>query len=69
MRRELETKHFGKWLLIHDRKLIGACNSFEDAAKEVVDRYGRGPYLIRQAGAPAATLPAAVSHHPIDEDD
>ena len=59
-RAELETTYLGKWAVIHNRKLAGAFDDFQAAAMEAVRRFGRGPYLIRQIGAPAATLPASV---------
>ena len=57
---ELEQKHMGKWVLVHDGKLVAVFDSFEGAAEDAVQRFGRGPYLIRQVGAPPITLPAAV---------
>jgi hypothetical protein len=64
MRGDLEARFLGKWALVHDRKLIDTYNSFDDAAKEAVQRFGRGPYLIRQIGAPPITLPASVRYRP-----
>jgi hypothetical protein len=29
-----------------------------------VGKFGAGPYLIRQIGAPPVTLPASVMYHP-----
>ena len=60
MRAELESKHTGKWVLIRDEALIDLYESFEAAAEDAVKRFGRGPYLIRQVGAPPLTLPASV---------
>jgi hypothetical protein len=57
---DLEKKHMGKWVLFHDLQLIGVFESFEAAAKEAVAKFGRGPYLIRQVGAPPVTLPVSV---------
>jgi hypothetical protein len=62
-RSELELKHMGKWVLIHDGELIGVFDSFELAAEVAVPKFGRGPYLIRQVGAPPVTLPASVMYH------
>ena len=56
----LEAKETGRWAVIHDAQLIGLFDSFEQAAAEAVERFGRGPYLIRQIGAPPITLPASV---------
>ena len=63
MRADLETRLLGKWAVVHDRQLIGTYESFEDAAQIAVQRFGRGPYLIRQIGAPPITLPASVMYH------
>jgi hypothetical protein len=57
---DLEAKHMGKWVVIHDRELAGIYDAFESAAEEAVRQLGRGPYLIRQVGAPPVTLPASV---------
>ena len=65
MRNDLEIDHLGKWVVVHDEKLIGAYESFETAADEAVQRFGRGPYLIRRVGAPPLVLPASVRYRPI----
>ncbi len=65
MKADLEAKSLGKWVVVRDRKLIGTYESFDAAASEAVHRFGRGPYLIRQVGAPSVTLPASVIYHPV----
>jgi hypothetical protein len=60
MREELERNLMGKWILFHDGKFVEKYDSFEAAAEDAVRRLGRGPYLIRQVGAPDITLPASV---------
>ncbi|MFA4889446.1 MAG: hypothetical protein WC628_07745 [Candidatus Omnitrophota bacterium] len=62
IRESLEAKHMGKWVLIHDRKLIAVYDSFEITAENAVRQFGAGPYLIRQVGAPPLTLPASVMY-------
>jgi hypothetical protein len=64
-REDLEERHTGKWVLFHDEQLIGVHASFESAAAEAVGRFGRGPYLIRQVGAPPVVLPASVMYAPL----
>jgi hypothetical protein len=59
-RAELEATHNGEWVVVHDGALIEAFQSFELAAEEAVKRFGRGPYLIRQVGAPPVVLPASA---------
>ena len=63
---ELEQHHKGKWALIHGEQLTGVFDSFENAASEGVERFGVGPFLIRQIGAPALTLPASVLYQPVN---
>jgi hypothetical protein len=60
LRSELEAKALGKWVLIRDSEFVGQFDTFEAAAVEAVRRFGRGPYLIREVGAPDVTLPASV---------
>jgi hypothetical protein len=62
MREKLETEHMGKWVLLHQEKLINIYDSFDAAAEDAVRQFGRGPYLIRQIGAPPVTLPASVMY-------
>ncbi len=57
---DLEARYNGKWVLFYDAKFVDAFESFELVAQEAVRRFGRGPYLIRQVGAPPMTLPASV---------
>lgn len=64
MRPDLEAHHMGKWVLVHDRKLVGTYDTFDSAAQDAVAKFGRGPYLIRQIGAPPITLPASVMYEP-----
>ena len=65
MRGDLEIEHLGKWVVVHDRKLVGTYGSFEEAAEDAVPRFGRGPYLIRQVGAGPFRLPASALYRPI----
>jgi len=69
MRADLEAKSLGRWVLVHDRELIGTYDSFDAAAKEAVHKFGRGPYLIRQVGAPPISLPASVMYRPMHAND
>ncbi len=63
MQDELEAKHMGKWVLFHNEAFVAIYDSFEKAAEDAVRRFGRGPYLIRQVGAPPVTLPASVMYN------
>jgi hypothetical protein len=63
MRADLELHHMGEWIVMREGKLVGTYASFENAASDAVSRFGRGPYLIRQIGAPPITLPASVMYN------
>ncbi len=65
LRPNLEAEHMGEWALIHEHALIGTFVAFDEAAQQAVAQFGRGPYLIRQIGAPAIVLPASVMYHPV----
>ena len=65
MRGDLEMEQLGKWVVVHDEKLAGTYDSFQKAAEDAVRQFGRGPYLIRQIGAPPLTLPASVLYQPV----
>ena len=60
MQGELESQFLDKWIVIHGGKLAGVFESFQEAAAFAVDRFGRGPYLIRQVGQKPTVLPASV---------
>lgn len=64
-RSSLEAEHLGKWVLFYDHQLIGAYDDFQEVANHAVTRFGRGPYLIRQVGAPPMSLPASVQYRPV----
>lgn len=58
--------HKGKFVIIYKGKLEGAFDTFDNAAKEAIKRFGKGPYLIRRVedDYPFA-LPASVVFRPI----
>jgi hypothetical protein len=62
LRASLESERLGEWVVFYDRELAGVYGSLEKAAEDAVRRFGRGPYLIRQVGAPPVTLPASVMY-------
>jgi hypothetical protein len=64
-RAELEAIHHGKFVVFKGEEFIGAYDTLETAAEEAVRRFGRGPYLIQQIGAPPITLPASVMYYPL----
>ncbi len=63
MRGKLESEHLGEWALVYNEQLVATFKSLEEAAEQAVQRFGRGPYLIRQIGSPPLTLPASVLYH------
>jgi hypothetical protein len=65
IRADLEANSLGQWALVRDQKLVGIFVSFDEAAKQAVHQFGRGPYLIRQVGAPSISMPASVMYHPV----
>ncbi|HEX3069366.1 MAG TPA: hypothetical protein VHX14_12415 [Thermoanaerobaculia bacterium] len=57
---ELERVYLGKFVVFRGDEFVGAWDTINAAAAQAVARFGRGPYLIRQVGAPPSTLPASV---------
>ncbi len=61
MSKVLNRYHAGKFILIFEGEFIASFNNFENAARHAVKYFGRGPYLIRQVGAPTEMkMPASV---------
>jgi hypothetical protein len=57
MEADLLFASLGKWVLIRDRALIGTFDTFQDAARLGMEKFGRTPYLIKQIGAGPVSLP------------
>jgi hypothetical protein len=57
---ELEKTYPNKFVVFSGEEFFGAWDTLNAAAAAAVARFGRGPYLIRQVGAPPSTLPASV---------
>ena len=62
---EFEKDHKWEWVVIHGEEVVGFYEDFQDAARTAVERFGRGPYLIKEVGVPKPSLPASVLYHPI----
>ena len=61
MREDLERDHMGEWIVMHGGAVAGYFETHWDAAEAAVQRFGDGPYLIREIGAPdALQIPATV---------
>jgi hypothetical protein len=56
---ELVQHYGGKFVVFRNSDFVGAFDTFENAAMEAVRRFGRGPYLIRQVGAPDPSIPVS----------
>ena len=50
LRDQLEAESWGQWAVVYGDELIGVYELFEDAAQVAVERFGRGPFLLRQIG-------------------
>ena len=66
MRTKLEADYRMRWAVVHAEELIGIYRTFESAAEDAMQRFGRGPYLIRQIGASPIQLPASVRYRPVE---
>ncbi|MYK26399.1 MAG: hypothetical protein F4052_05540 [Dehalococcoidia bacterium] len=65
-REEMEREYLGRWVVFHDEDLAGTYDSFEEAAEDAIERFGTGPYLIREVGASRIVrFPASVLSHPV----
>ena len=63
---QLNQHHAGKFVLIYNSNFIASYDNFDNAAREAIKQFGRGPYLIRQVGAPTEMpMPASVAYRPI----
>ncbi len=60
-RGQLQCDHLGKWVVFYDEQLIGIFEDLEDAAQAALERFGRGPYLIRQITNAPARLPVSLA--------
>ena len=65
MQNELEQHYKGKYVVFRGDEFVGAFDTFDTAAREAVNRFGRGPYLIRQVGASPPSMPASVMYRPV----
>ena len=68
MREDLEIEHLGEWVVVHGGKLIGTYEDFQEAAGTAVERFGRGPYLLKRIGEPPLRLPASLLYRPVRAD-
>ena len=65
-REVLEKYYMGKHALFHEGDFAGAFDTFHNAAKDAVRRFGNDTFLIRQVGAPnEMPIPASVDYRPV----
>ncbi len=64
MRKGLEAQHLKAWAVFHKGQFEGVFPDFEGAAEFAVDRFDRGPYLIRQVGAGPIHLSGGMTFRP-----
>ena len=62
---EFERDHNLEWVVIHGEDYVQFFTDFQLAADAAVRNFGRGPYLIRQVGAPRPSVPASVLYRPV----
>jgi hypothetical protein len=58
MQPELESDFMGKWVVFHDRKLVGAYDTFALAVTDAYEKRKIRPCLIRKVGQKG--VPASV---------
>ena len=61
----LEAEHRMQWVVFRGTAHVGTYPSFQEAAEDAIQKFGRGPYLIRQVGAPPIRLPSSAQYRPI----
>ena len=64
-RKEFEQRHMLEWVVIRGKD-VTFFENFDGAAQSAVERFGRGPYLIRQIGAQIRPLPASFAFRSIN---
>ena len=65
----METDHWGKHVVFYDREFRGSFKEFYQAIEFALERWGRGPYLIRKVGRPPVVhVPTVFSRLPHAED-
>ncbi len=62
MREELERLYNGKYVVLRGDTLLGIFDDLDSAAQAAIEKYGRGPYLIRQIGESTGDTVAHVLH-------
>lgn len=64
-RKDLLRSCLDKFVIFYNGKLQGAYDSFDAAAESAVQRFGQGPYLIRQVirgNNNTSSIPASIAY-------
>ena len=62
-RAELEARHLGKWVVICGDTFLEVYDTFQIAADQAAQKFGRGPYLIEEIGRDyEPRLPSSVMY-------
>ena len=61
---ELEARHMKAWVVFYEGRYEGVFPDFESAAESALERFDRGPYLIRQVGAGPVHLSGGMVFRP-----
>ncbi len=60
---QLNRYHADKFVLIYNGEFISSYDTFDTAARQTKKRFGRGPFLIRQVGAPVKMrMPSSIAY-------
>lgn len=68
-REELERDHSGEWVVFHGEELVGIYGDLQDAAEDALHKFGLGPYLIEQVGAPPPQVRSFLLYTPVGDND
>jgi len=62
---EMELHYLGKVVVFYDGEFIESFDNFNNAGEFATKTYGRGPYLIREVGAPTSyRMPTSIMYQP-----
>lgn len=62
---DLERHHKDKFVVFHGGDFVGAFDTFDNAAREAVSKFGRGPFLIRQIRGEPPPIPASLMYRAV----
>ena len=68
VRNELEADKWGRYVVFYDGNMQGDFPDFSEAMQFACQRWGRGPYLVRQVGRPPFVLPASIQYRRLHAD-